>query len=264
MTSIHKAALFAATFMVTAMIVLPPSVWSDTVGLLNTFHAGETARALDVNENFDAVEEAVDGNDALIAALEARIEELENDVGVPGPQGDEGPQGEQGPAGEGISDSPKIAFVTSEEFDGNLGGLAGADAKCQNAATTAGLDGSWKAWVSVDTNSVPAARFAFPARGYETIDGRFLGGTNFDTFPEEILNPLDVDENGQAVVLGNTFVWTGIESRGRATSSCIEWTSNSNADDGATGTTSGTSTNWTQAISHVDCSNVQHLYCFEQ
>ena len=42
-----------------------------------------------MNDNFDAVASAVDDNDA-------RIVDLENDVGVPGPEGPEGPQGIQG------------------------------------------------------------------------------------------------------------------------------------------------------------------------
>ena len=91
----HRAALFAAS----ALFFLPSLAWSDTVGLLNEFNAGETARASEVNDNFDAVESAVDGNDALITGHEARIVDLENDVGVPGPEGPEGPQGDQGPQG---------------------------------------------------------------------------------------------------------------------------------------------------------------------
>ena len=69
----HRAALFAAS----ALFFLPSLASSDTVGLLNEFNAGETARAAEVNENFDAVESAVDDNDALIAANEALIAALE-------------------------------------------------------------------------------------------------------------------------------------------------------------------------------------------
>ena len=82
MTSIEKAALFA----IVSVVLLPRLAWADTVGLLNTFNAGETARASEVNDNFDAVESAVDGNDALITAHDARIEGLESQVqsGIPG------------------------------------------------------------------------------------------------------------------------------------------------------------------------------------
>ena len=95
MRSIHVAVWFATV----GIVLLPRLAWSDTVGLLNEFNAGETARASEVNDNFDAVESAVDGNDALIAALEARIVELENRAGIPGPQGPQGETGADGSAG---------------------------------------------------------------------------------------------------------------------------------------------------------------------
>jgi hypothetical protein len=142
MTSTQKAVSCAATFIVAAMIVLPPSVWSDTVGILNSFYTGEKARASEVNDNFDAVTSAVDGNDALIAALEARIEALEALEGVPGPQGEQGPTGDPGLDGNdqtvlhvfdaegndigiyagvdaqaGISEGPRVVLVYLEEFE---------------------------------------------------------------------------------------------------------------------------------------------------
>ena len=126
MKLIHRATLFA----VTILVLLPSLAWSDTVGPLNTFNAGETARASEVNDNFDAVESAVDGNDTLITDHEGRIVVLENDVGVPGPEGPQGVQGVQGaegaegPAGAGVSEFRKTVFVTSQTFDGNLGGIA--------------------------------------------------------------------------------------------------------------------------------------------
>ena len=61
MTSKRKLSLCAATFTVTSMIVLPPSVWSDTVAGLNVFTAGETASSSEVNANFNAIESAVNG-----------------------------------------------------------------------------------------------------------------------------------------------------------------------------------------------------------
>ena len=41
--------------------------------------------------------------------------------------------------------TPKTVFVSSQTYDGNLGGLAGADAKCQGLADAAGLKGTFKA-----------------------------------------------------------------------------------------------------------------------
>ena len=117
----RRAAWTVVTALLIAIVIVAPSAWSDTVDGLNTFSPGETARASEVNNNFATIEDAVDGNDALIAALRARIEELESDIGVPGSQGDQGPQGEPGPAGEVATGAPLLAFLSSDYFDGDLG-----------------------------------------------------------------------------------------------------------------------------------------------
>lgn len=129
MTSTQKAIWGAAAFILAAMIVMPPSVWSDTVGGLNTFGAGETARASEVNQNFTAIADAVDGNDGLISALDARVAAVEATDPVPGPQGDPGPQGVQGPAG-GDAASFELVGFTSATFAGDQG-VFGFTAACQ-------------------------------------------------------------------------------------------------------------------------------------
>ena len=57
-----------------------------------------------------------------------------------------------------IVDAPapaNVAFVTSGTFTGNLGGLAGVDAKCNAAALSAGLTGMFVAWLSTpQTNAI--------------------------------------------------------------------------------------------------------------
>ncbi|MCA9876161.1 MAG: hypothetical protein KC442_00200, partial [Thermomicrobiales bacterium] len=52
-------------------------------------------------------------------------------------------------------------FVSSDFFTGGeIGGLTGADAKCQSLADAAGLSGIFKAWLS-DGNQSPDTRFSF-------------------------------------------------------------------------------------------------------
>jgi hypothetical protein len=64
-------------FEAAILLLFPVSASSDTVATQNTFQAGETARAAEVNENFTAVKDAVDGNDGLIDAHDALIAALE-------------------------------------------------------------------------------------------------------------------------------------------------------------------------------------------
>src|SRR5262245_51824018 len=53
-----------------------------------------------------------------------------------------------------------LVFVTSGEFDGQLDGVTGADAFCQQAAKNAGLPGgetagSYLAWIASTTDNAP-------------------------------------------------------------------------------------------------------------
>ena len=88
----------------------------------NTFTAGTPARAAEVNENFDALEAAVDQNAAAIQQIPA------------GPQGDPGPQGIQGVQGpQGIQGDPGsqglqgIQGPVGPEGPEGPAGAAGAD-----------------------------------------------------------------------------------------------------------------------------------------
>ncbi len=54
----------------------------------------------------------------------------------------------------------KFVFVTSSGFFGNLGGTAGGNTDCNNAASSAGLPGTYKAWLSTaTTGDNPASSF---------------------------------------------------------------------------------------------------------
>lgn len=52
------------------------------------------------------------------------------------------------------NDFPNLrkVFITKYSFSGNLGGLAGADQKCQTEAEEKGFSGTWKAFLGDDTN----------------------------------------------------------------------------------------------------------------
>ena len=71
----------------------------------NNFEAGQPARAAEVNENFDALETAIDLNAVAIQNIPAGPEGPQGPQGDPGPQGPQGsmglpgPQGAQGPTG---------------------------------------------------------------------------------------------------------------------------------------------------------------------
>jgi len=80
--------------------------------------------------------------------------------------------GEQGEAGIVFRDD-RVALVSSVTCTSNLGGLAGADAKCNRLAAAAGLTGSYMAWMSVGVDD-PDSRFPIrPKRSLRRGQWRF-------------------------------------------------------------------------------------------
>ncbi|MEZ4248105.1 MAG: hypothetical protein R3B99_07695 [Polyangiales bacterium] len=62
----------------------------------------------------------------------------------------------------------KRLFVTNQFFTANFGSLAGADMRCQAAATAAGLPGTFKAWLS-DSETSMASRSTHASVPYYTL-----------------------------------------------------------------------------------------------
>ena len=166
-----------------------------------------------------------------------------------------------GPLGEGDGISGKNFFVTSQLFSGNLNGTAGADLKCQLAATTAGLGGSYKAWLSdLSADAITRLTLSYPLR-------RPTGLTIFANDSARISGVLaaapNVDEFGNPVT--TPFVWTNSDALGRSLmNDCGGWTTNNGAFYGGYGNANSTNTfAWTQT-STATCDQLLRLYCIEQ
>lgn len=110
------------------------------------------------------------------------------------------------------------AFVTSTTYLGDLGGLDGADAKCQARAVAAGLDGQFTA--RLRTSLVEAADRMNGARGWRDLQGRPIADLATDWAGGQLIYPMVVDEFG-AIVPGDRSVWTGEASFGNT---CGDWT----------------------------------------
>jgi len=157
---------------------------------------------------------------------------------------------------------PNIVFVTSTTYDGNLGGLVGADQKCQARADAAGLaKNTYKAWLS--TASVNAIDRLGSARGWLRVDGKPFADTKADIVAGKIFHPIRVDE------LGNydnapwgSYVWTGTNHDGsRDEDTCSEWTSSSLSVIGRKGKNDGVTGVYT-GYAHTSCNQSNPLYCF--
>lgn len=155
-----------------------------------------------------------------------------------------------------------IVFVTSDGFDGDLGGLAGADAKCRAAAERVSLPGSFKAFLS-DGTSNAATRLGRPAGAYRRTDGVVVATSADALFSGTLLAPIRVDERG--IDIGTMPVWTGSNGMGLAIGgSCDGWASSLRGDaDVRAGAATASGAEWAVNDLH-GCDEFLSLYCVEQ
>ncbi|MDB4954168.1 MAG: Tryptophan synthase alpha chain [Myxococcales bacterium] len=120
-------------------------------------------------------------------------------------------------------ESGRIAFVSDTGFSPG-GGLAAADALCNADAGTAGLLGTYRAWLG-STAGGPETRFASTGEPWRRVDGIRLSVTAGDFLSPDL--PLALSTFLNRTALGNVRneqIFTGV------TGNCIDWTSSSLAD----------------------------------
>ena len=127
--------------------------------------------------------------------------------------------------------------MSSTTYPGDLGGLAGADAKCQARADAAALGGTFVALLYTLADE-PTARIA-GSRGWVDLEGRVIGDTPASLVFAPV-NPLRVTELGTRVTEAPEapFAWWGGHPPGSQT--CMDWT------------TTATDTNGTHVVSAHD------------
>jgi len=145
-----------------------------------------------------------------------------------------------------------------------VGGLAGADAICQQEAATNGLGGTWKAWLS-DSSESAAGRLRQWNFGYEDA----LGNTIANSWALLTDGTLDhavsyaMDGTSISSISSAGAVWTGTNTDGTAVGgNCSDWTGTSGR--GHVGFWSLSNAIWTSNASEYSCTSSYHLYCVEQ
>ncbi|HET9957703.1 MAG TPA: hypothetical protein VFQ61_24565 [Polyangiaceae bacterium] len=90
---------------------------------------------------------------------------------------------------------PRVVFVTSEVYNGNLGGIAGADKKCQDLAKKANLTGTFKAFLGEPGKPL---RDRMNAEGgpFVLVDKKTVVAYNFNDLDSDSLNPVKQTEKG--------------------------------------------------------------------
>jgi hypothetical protein len=164
---------------------------------------------------------------------------------------------------------PGAIFVTSTAYTGNLGGIAGADAKCMARAQAGRLAGTWVALLSNSTLNMTDRTDRIQNMTYRKMDGKIIANNKADLFDGSLVinGQIDLDEFGRArAPSGWSRVWTGTSFDGKIlagrTEYCSNWQSNSTSASIA-----GRHGHYTQAgmqwISGgtMTCNNEYPLYC---
>lgn len=164
----------------------------------------------------------------------------------------------------------KIVFISSENYDGDLNGLSGADEKCRDLANDADLPNhnDFKAWLS-DSAHNARDRLTHSAIPYVLTNGVVVadnwddlvalnnGGINY------LQNTINTDENG---VGHNDYVWTATEYDGvpeQYPEFCNNWHSNNWNELGGKGYSYDTRNTWT-AAGYERCNSKLRIYCIQQ
>jgi hypothetical protein len=171
--------------------------------------------------------------------------------------------GGAGHGGGGGMIEERRVFVTSKTYNGALGGIAGADGACQSLAGSAGLGGTWKAWVGDGVDS-PSTTFVQSMVPYVLVGGPMIADDWADLADGMLAAPIDHDETGAAMdPSGNTHVWTGASTTGSPLPyHCEGWTSTMPSFT-PRGLWTSTDSTWVMA-GPDPCATENHLYCFEQ
>jgi hypothetical protein len=153
---------------------------------------------------------------------------------------------------------PNRVFVTSDLYDGDLGGLAGADAICGDAATAGGLDGTFVAYLS---SGGIDARSRLTGRGWIRTDGAPVVDVAAGFADGPVIFPIRLDEHG--VDLGSVDFYTGTRAGAASGNDCAGWTSALATDVADLSWTSwGTTLAWNWDGGNA-CNEPRRLMCIE-
>jgi cysteine-rich repeat protein len=156
-----------------------------------------------------------------------------------------------------------IIFITSQTYQGNVNGLAGADQRCRMLAAIADLPRfeTYRAWLSSSTKS--AGERLLHSRGRYVLVNGLVVAQDWDALVSGTLeHPINVDENSQTQAVR---AWTSTLASGEAAPGadfCDDWTGVLDFD-GGTGLPGATDATWS-FFENVPCDVELRLYCLEQ
>lgn len=166
------------------------------------------------------------------------------DAAVPSDAGVDAAPTDASPADAGSTLSFFVTSTGSGANGGNLGGLAGADAKCQQLAQAVGAGAkTWRAYLSITGTN---ARDRIGAGPWFNQKGKMIAANVTALHAADLPTADILDENGAVIPAAQHDLLTGSNAQGmaQANASCNGWTSNQGNQNGQVGhTDSSTSAN---------------------
>ena len=160
----------------------------------------------------------------------------------------------------------RIVFVTSSVYGAYLGGIAGADAKCQLAAGSVGLPGTFRAWLSTDLDAA-RDRLTHAAGPYSLVNGTVVATSWTQLTSGTLMHAIDRTELAgpplAGTACGGAAVWTGTDIGGNHYTgyNCTAWTLTSGSV--VVGLATSGANAWTASCTGM-CSGTAALYCLAQ
>ena len=151
-----------------------------------------------------------------------------------------------------------FVFATSTLHDGALGDPDGADAICATTAASAGLDGTFVAWIA----GAPIERHD-GSRGWTRVDGTPVADLPADFLTGAMVAPIATDELGHDLAASATpDIWTGIAADGSLPDSCLGWTTNAAGSTAMAGDALAGGSSFT-AVELQTCDMMLHVACLQ-
>jgi hypothetical protein len=150
-------------------------------------------------------------------------------------------------------------FVSSLLYNGNMGGLSGANTICANLAAAVPLTGTWKAILS-DASTDANTNISINGE-VRNMNNDVVAANSSDFWTLSNWNqPIDYDENSSLV--GGAIVWTGSTSIGakNGTDQCTSWSSPALGMGGYTGLSNATGPTRIERDFRI-CSTMRRIYC---
>jgi hypothetical protein len=156
-------------------------------------------------------------------------------------------------------DCTRILFVTSDKYQGDLGGVPGGNGKCMDAARKSPFPrvnkASFNAWLALSGGAGPTSNVIVGTKPYVSPSGKTVA-PDLSTLAATGFSHVPSDEAG--VEIGGP-AWTGVDTLGQT---CGDWRDPTTQRFGGSGQIEGGGEHW-QTDNVVSCDQQAHLYCLE-